>query len=632
MTLGSDNWCAEECYNDGFIGIDYGIKGDLSNDLGNWQDFSTKYRKRYLELNPGKNVRAAGQASGVLWRVCKGINEEDVVICPDGKGKYYVGKVTSGYYYQSNANMPHRRKVKWFHVFERSSMSQNLKNSSNSALTAVNISRHAEELERLIYGNSESAINTNSLVENPSKLNKVNKGQTVKVASCTVEELFSENIHKSIFGTLEIPEYQRPYVWGEKEVSKLLFDIKQHNEKQDEKPMYYMGSIILHQHDSKLSIIDGQQRLTTLAIIQHIKGKLPKIKYASPTTIDHIKKNHEYLRQQKIIDLNFIDFANLNVTLVVTDNEDDAYTFFETSNTGGVRLSGIDIIKAHHLREISTNGSRDEQYATVWEKQKNLDVVVEQLIKARRWNVLNWNDVPSDRDLKGTKESIIADFSEKTVDKKEKAAYNQIIATENYASLKMSPYKLAIRQPLANGENFIDYIEQYAELYQRLFNSKSDAEILNQKEYYKFDKDVIKDIDGTAFLKELYEIAILCYANRFGVENLLEASYWIFRYTYSLRVSNQKTVRENSIPAFIKNSHFVFDVILSSFTHQELIASLKEFKYNFNPENLDGNTVKFRFVERVSKYFGGNIDKDDNYDNSLTIAIDKKMREVLNGQ
>jgi hypothetical protein len=445
---------------------------------------------------------------------------------------------------------------------------------------------------------------------------------TIKVASCTIADLFSEKISKDIFGTLEIPEYQRPYVWTDKEIDKLLSDINK-----IDKPMYYLGSIILHQHDDKLSIIDGQQRITTLAIIQHIKDKnqVPKVEYASPTTIEHIKKNFEYLKQQK---LDCIKFENLNVTLVVTDNEDDAYTFFETQNTGGIRLSGIDIIKAHHLREISPAGKRDEQYATTWEKQKNLGIVVEQLIKARRWNALSWKNVPPDRDFKGTKNSIIRDFSEETIEKTKKAAYNQIIATDNYSCLKMSPYKLAIRQPLANGENFIDYLEQYAELYQRLFKNDADAEIPN--EYYNFNKEVIKVVDGTAFLKELYEIAMLCYVNKFGVEDILETAYWIFRYTYSLRVSSRKTVRENSIPAFISNNHFIFDIILASFTHEQLISNLTEYKYDFNDENADGNTVKSRFISRVNDYFG-NIDKSK-YDRILTNSINKKVEDNKHGK
>jgi hypothetical protein len=458
--------------------------------------------------------------------------------------------------------------------------------------------------------------------------------KTIKVASCTIAELFSEKVCRPngevISGTLEIPEYQRPYVWSKKEVDKLLLDIKEHFERLDN-PLYYLGSIILHQHGGKLSIIDGQQRLTTLAIIQHVAdtNKVPKLKYASPKTIGNIKQHYDYLKQK---DLN-IDFSKLNVTLVVTDNEDDAYTFFETQNTGGVRLSGIDIIKAHHLRKISPERKRNEDYAITWEKQKNIAIVVEQLIKARRWNVLNWKNVPSDRNKKGTKNSIIEDFSEETKETT-KTAYSQMIATNNYSTLnystfQFSPFKFAIRQPLANGENFIDYLEQFCALYQRLFLNNSDSEISD--EYYKFNEKIIQAVGGgTAFLKELYEITILCYVNKFGLENLLEASYWIFRYTYSRRVSAVKTVRENSIPSFLRENNYLFDVILSSFNHVQCIDNLKQFNYTFNNENTDGNTVKARFIKSVNEYFD-NINKGD-YDGSLKQAIENKIKINNNGK
>jgi hypothetical protein len=444
----------------------------------------------------------------------------------------------------------------------------------------------------------------------------------IKVASCTISELFSEKV-RDISGSLEIPEYQRPYVWGEKEINKLLYDIKEYDGKQAEKPMYYLGNIVLHQHKNKLFIIDGQQRITTLAIIQHIKNTsvIFKMKYASPITIERIRKNYNLLKTEN---LSFISFDTINITLVVTDNEDDAYTFFETQNTGGVRLSGIDIIKAHHLRKIPLNGKQNEQYAITWEKQKNLNIVIEQLIKARRWNMLNWQDVPSDRDIKGTKNSIIQDFSEET--NLEKAtAYFQIISEYN-DSIRISPYKLAIRQPLASGENFIDYLEQFAKLYQRLFKNKDDVEISDK--YYEFNRVVITEIDGTSFLKEFYEIALLCYVNKFGIENLLEASFWIFRYTYSLRISNCKTVRENSIPAFLCENHYIFDLILASFNHEQIIAQLKQFSYKFSAENSEGDTVKARYIRRVIKYFG-NVEKN-NFDVTFKQSIENKLNESRN--
>ena len=53
-----------------------------------------------------------------------------------------------------------------------------------------------------------------------------------------------------------IPKYQRPYIWKQKEINKLLIQFKQHQEKKSEKPLFYLGSIVLHKKDNQLHIID----------------------------------------------------------------------------------------------------------------------------------------------------------------------------------------------------------------------------------------------------------------------------------------------------------------------------------------------------------------------------------------
>lgn len=86
----------------------------------------------------------------------------------------------------------------------------------------------------------------------------------------SVRSLFSEK--KSDF---LIPDYQRPYAWGEKECQTLwddlfLFafpdnDCDQFSSDSDE---YFLGPIVTFKNeDGKMEIIDGQQRLTTLMLL-----------------------------------------------------------------------------------------------------------------------------------------------------------------------------------------------------------------------------------------------------------------------------------------------------------------------------------------------------------------------------
>ena len=84
----------------------------------------------------------------------------------------------------------------------------------------------------------------------------------------TVYQLFSDK--KSDF---LIPDYQRPYAWGEQECQTLwddIFGFAFPNDdcdafKKDDE--YFLGPIVTYKREGKQEIIDGQQRLTTLMLL-----------------------------------------------------------------------------------------------------------------------------------------------------------------------------------------------------------------------------------------------------------------------------------------------------------------------------------------------------------------------------
>ena len=171
VILGAKSVFAKECFEENFIGADYNINQDLTQELPeNWRDFNAKFRDIWLKTHPNKTKVAAGLACGMLWTICKGIKKGDVIISPDGQGNYFVGEVISDYNYQPNTNLPHRRGVKWFPVLiERTAMSQELKNSTGSTGTSANISQYADEIEKLI-GNVKppTLIFNDATIEDPS--------------------------------------------------------------------------------------------------------------------------------------------------------------------------------------------------------------------------------------------------------------------------------------------------------------------------------------------------------------------------------------------------------------------------------------------------------------------------------
>ena len=168
VMLGRKSSHAEECLKGGFIGAGFDINQDLTGKLPeSWRDFNKEFIPIFLANHPGKSRISAGLACGALWTVAKGINQGDIVLCPDGTGTYRVGEVTGDYHYESGKILPHRRQVTWLPVsVPRAAMSDSLRHSAGSIGTVSNVSAHAKEIEQLIGGASApKIISTDASVE-----------------------------------------------------------------------------------------------------------------------------------------------------------------------------------------------------------------------------------------------------------------------------------------------------------------------------------------------------------------------------------------------------------------------------------------------------------------------------------
>jgi restriction system protein len=168
--LGRGSIYAEEAYAGNFIGAGWFEDIDLKNKLSeNWRDFNKKMIPVYIEKNPEKSKVAAGLACGMLWTISKGIQIGNIVLCPDGQGNYHVGEVIGAYEYHKGKNLPHRRPVRWLsRNISKDELSESLKNSAGAIGTVSNISKHAEEIEKLIAGvGAQVIISTDETVEDP---------------------------------------------------------------------------------------------------------------------------------------------------------------------------------------------------------------------------------------------------------------------------------------------------------------------------------------------------------------------------------------------------------------------------------------------------------------------------------
>lgn len=145
-----------------FIGADFGIAIDLSNDLRvmeDWKTFNKKYIPEYLKVHPGKSKITAGLSCGFLWTISKAIKPGSIVLSPKGNGEYALCEVQGDYEYMPGQILPHRRKVEWFkQTLSKSEFSEDLRNSAGSIGTVSNLTKYSEELENLLIGKAKPAI------------------------------------------------------------------------------------------------------------------------------------------------------------------------------------------------------------------------------------------------------------------------------------------------------------------------------------------------------------------------------------------------------------------------------------------------------------------------------------------
>ncbi len=170
IRLGREGAHAQACLSGGFVGLDYRVHIDLTGRFGaDWRQFNAGHLDLWLERNPGKSRVAAGLACGALWSLGQGMAEDDVLLAPDGNGRFHLGKVTGGYTYAEGEVLPHRRQVQWeTESFEKDHFSEDLWRSLRGPQSLVSISKHAGEIAPLAGGSGPVLSVDDDTVEDPS--------------------------------------------------------------------------------------------------------------------------------------------------------------------------------------------------------------------------------------------------------------------------------------------------------------------------------------------------------------------------------------------------------------------------------------------------------------------------------
>ncbi|GAB3515889.1 DUF262 domain-containing protein [Emticicia fontis] len=433
--------------------------------------------------------------------------------------------------------------------------------------------------------------------------------QNVDVQVLSFNEFFTQTATYPV----GIDSYQRPYVWGKSKIQELIKDLQEYLEKPNDLS-YYMGNILLHQHDEKqkLFIIDGQQRLTTLCTLYYVlhgnllsNGKMA-LEYRSPISAKNILTAKTLFQEIKIEWQTKIEFLfnNLKFTFITTLSEDLAFTFFDTQNNRGVKLNPTDLLKAYHLRAIGSAEYINIQTdcATRWEKIQGSKTLfgqkkdfIAELFHQFIWRSRCWNGqkvIYRERD-----EDILNEFQKKTIEHTKPDIVplypntNNALATALQlksqhqftlypAAVEMSSTSaylpFTFRQPISKGLGFFLFAEKYADLVKILFfnQDNTNTEIKAVRAFYD---QVLKHI--SLYLKELYLLAIVMYFDKFSTNRLLEFTLWFDHVLGALRLDKYYIFKETTIKFLKETDNNIFDVISQSFRPDEVIAFLSDLKY-----------------------------------------------------
>ena len=207
---------------------------------------------------------------------------------------------------------------------------------------------------------------------------------------------------------LEIPFFQRAYVWEEEQWERLLQDMEMVTEFNSH---YFLGSIILKQKSTVTNqnvgdirtIIDGQQRLTTLSIFFKVLclKKNDNVSFNrvfklmnNKTAIDHNHNDIENFNKimelenednieticnvtgaynyfSKEINLDKVNFQTILskvmfVSIDLGENEDEQQ-IFDTINSLGVRLTTAELLK-NYFFDRNDLGSYETYWKSIFEK------------------------------------------------------------------------------------------------------------------------------------------------------------------------------------------------------------------------------------------------------------------------
>ncbi|MCH2227339.1 MAG: endonuclease NucS [Candidatus Caenarcaniphilales bacterium] len=153
LLLGRKYAAAPACFENGYIGVDYGFTVDLTNDQSkSWLEFKDKYIEAYMNIKTDSSKHGAAQNLGTI-STFKQMAIGSIVICPLDSSSLIIGEVTSDYYYAEGENLPHRRNIKFKdETISKEEFSEGLIKAIENRRTLRQLNEFSSELDSLCTG------------------------------------------------------------------------------------------------------------------------------------------------------------------------------------------------------------------------------------------------------------------------------------------------------------------------------------------------------------------------------------------------------------------------------------------------------------------------------------------------
>ena len=421
---------------------------------------------------------------------------------------------------------------------------------------------------------------------NNSDYLKEEKPEQLKVSITPIGEL--------PFDLLTIPPYQRPYKWTAKHVNQLISDLITFRTQQQ----YRLGTLVLY----KNAIVDGQQRILTLALLirvmfdcleddkmksanQEFADKITKfseqVSFSNHHSLHNIVENiHTIERRKTDFDPQLFDFLLTKCEFVVVNLDDlsEAFQFFDSQNARGKDLAPHDLLKAYHLREMSSLTEEESKHIDEWQKQPtwHLKRLFLTLFRAKRWSkgktakefTKEHTDLFKGISLKDGKRypfcqmEIMAHVFTKMYNE------DQVRAIDN----RHMAYPFNLDHQIINGGRFFEMISHYTNLYERVHQypqtlpkGSPALEILKLITSYKGCERT-----GDRYVRSMFYTLLLYYVDRFGEEELDKIIPLFFIWAYKLRLE-LSAVRLASVDKYAAQWGSLFRKIHEAKTPYDLI-------------------------------------------------------------